>query len=155
MKKLFYSRMLCVVIISVMLINCKDSSTGPDEFTEPYQVEIVSQNFVLATATTAITAGAFTFQPGVEFDVEINFLNKDGNLLEPLEGEFVQVTVDDPAIGTFTLDSEGAFTGNIKALTTGSTTVEFRYMYGGVGSSNAKASFVSAKINFIVGDSAN
>lgn len=68
-----------------------------------------------------------------------------------MAGEFLEVTVDDETVGTFTPNGSGAFTGKMKALTPGSTGVVFRYMYGGVGSSDAKTSFTSATFDFIVG----
>lgn len=128
-----------------------DGATEPAVFSEPAMVEIVSQGFVVATGTTALTSASFTLLPGVEIDVEVNFLQDSGVLITPLPGEFLEVVVDDETVGTFTQDATGAFTGTMKALTLGTTGVVFRYMYGGIGNANAKASFVSAKFDFIVG----
>jgi hypothetical protein len=129
----------------------EDGPTDPEIFSQPDLVEIVSQGFVVATGTTALTSASFTLAPGVEIDVEVNFLDESGVLITPLSGEFLEVIVDDETIGTFTQDATGAFTGTMKGLTLGSTGVVFRYMYGGVGSPSAKASFVSAEFDFIVG----
>lgn len=128
-----------------------DGPTEPEVYSQPAVVEIVSQGFVVATGTTALTSASFTLLPGVEIDVEVNFLEESGVLITPLPGEFLEVVVDDEAIGSFTQDATGAFTGTMKALTVGTTGVVFRYMYGGVANANAKASFVSAKFDFIVG----
>ena len=65
-------------------------------------------------------------------------------------GEFLEVDIADESIGTWTPDQAGSFTGTLRGLAPGSTTLVVRYRYGGVDSSNAPASFVSAEFTFTV-----
>lgn len=153
MRQLYNRFPPILALVSVLAAGAcgDDDSTGPEVFSEPDLVEIRVGSTVIATATRALTSGdAFVLQSGVEVGIEVNFLNLDGTLVTPLSGEFLDVLIDDETIGTFTPDQAGAFTGALKGLAPGTTGVVFRYMYGGLNSTNAKASFVSAKFDFIV-----
>ena len=122
-----------------------DDSTGPEVHSEPFSVEITSEfGTVMASGTRALVTSSIFLQSGNNENVELVFLNEDCTLVEPRSGEFLEVQIANETVGTWTPDQNGAFTGTLRGLAPGSTTLVVRYMYGGVNSSNATASFISA-----------
>lgn len=140
------------MVLALAPIACgDDDSTGPEVFSEPFSVEITSEfGPVLSTGTRALANSPVFLQSGNTEVVEFVFLNEDGTLITPLSGEFLEIQIDDETIGTWTPNQNGGFTGTLRGLAPGTTGLVVRYMYGGVNSSNAKASFVSATFNFTV-----
>lgn len=138
------------LVLALTPVACSDDdSTGPEVYSEPFSVEITSEfGNVISTATRALTSSPIFLQSGGSEVVEFVFLNEAGNLITPLSGEFVEIQITNEAIGTWTPDQPGGFTGTLRGLAPGTTELVVRYMYGGVNSSDAKASFVSATFEF-------
>jgi hypothetical protein len=139
------------LILALGSIACDDDSTGPEVYSEPFSVEITAVGDILmASDTRALTTATVFLPSGVNETVEFVFLNRDGTLVEPSSGEFLEISIANESIGSWTPDQTGGFTGTLRGLAPGSTRLLVRYMYDGVGSSNAKASFVSAPLTFTV-----
>ena len=140
-----------VLILPLAPIACDDDSTGPEVSSEPFSVEITAAgSIVMASGTRALTTATVFLQSGVNETVEFVFLNQDGTLVNPLSREFLEIEIANESMGTWTPDQTGGFTGTLRGLAPGSTQLVVRYMFDGVGNSNAKASFVSAPFTLTV-----
>jgi hypothetical protein len=98
------------LILALAPIACGDDSTGPEVGSEPFSVEITAAGeLVMASGTRALTTATVFLQSGAN-----------------------------ETVGTWTPNQTGGFTGTLRGLAPGSTQLVVRYMYKGVGGSNAE-----------------
>lgn len=126
---------------------CDDDSTGPENRQVPVQVRVESNGLSLATATEFSNLGTeLPVAVGVRPDYEIVFLVEDEQASSPVpytpaSDEYLDVTVASTAIARWEADTPGAFTGGIRGVSQGSTTVAFRLMRGVPGAANGTVIF--------------
>ncbi len=141
------------IILSLLIGACGSDgpASPPRSRGDVAQVRVVAGNISVAMATDVLTAGSVALLPGAEAFVRIEFLDRVGNPIVPLAGEFLQVEIADPTVGEWRPDAAGGFEGHLRGLMAGTTTIRFKLMSGTVGSGDAVAVFVPLAIDLIVG----
>ena len=136
-------RRFALLLVALAAVTaCDDDSTGPENRQVPIQVRVESNGLSLATATEFSNLGT-------ELPVavgEIVFLVEDEQASSPVpytpaSDEYLDVTVANTAIARWETDTPGAFTGGIRGVSQGTTTVVFRLMRGVPGSTNGSVVF--------------
>ena len=135
------------LIALAALTACDDDSTGPENRQVPVQVRVESNGLSLATATEFSNLGTeLPVAVGVRPDYEIVFLVEDEQASSPLpytpaSDEYLDVTVANTTVARWEGDAQGSFTGGIRGVSEGSTTVVFRLMRGVPGAANGSVIF--------------
>jgi len=113
---------------------CLENPVEPHPHEEPEGMNLEVGGVVVVTVDEhGDVDGSLTVAAGQESDViTITFVDHDGDPIDT-DDYYVEVESADEGIVQFLQDGPGAFTGRLRGIAPGSTTLEFRLMHGSVG----------------------
>ena len=122
------------------LAGCDDDPTNVEEHPEPEGVQLVLNGQTIASydGGTQTWTGEMDVDVGTETaHISVQFLDGNGNVLQPESDTYLEVEVADESIAEFEQDTPGEFGGHLHGNAVGETDVVFRLMHGAVGSGHA------------------
>ena len=131
---------LSLVVGSLLLSACGDSTTGPDE-PDYHADNVVGVQLVLNARTVATYDGpsgtwsnAFEVEVGeTTGHIDVRFVDANGVAVELGEDFYLAVESEDASIADFFQDDPGGFGMHILGIAEGETGMEFRLMHGALG----------------------
>lgn len=113
---------------------CDSDPTGNEDHIDPVGIVIVSGSTDVVSVRGLDIIGAFQVNAGGQTDpFDILFVDERGNRFVPTEpDEWLRVTVSHPSLAEWVGDGPGAWSGSIRGLQAGTTTVRFELMHGPV-----------------------
>lgn len=126
----------------IALAACSDPVANEDHV-DPVGIVVISGNTDVVTVTGLNITGAFFIAEGGQTDpLRVEFVDDRGNRFVPDEpDEWLRVTVTHPNLATWVEDVPGGWSGTLRGITKGSTTVRFELMHGEVGSASSHPDF--------------
>jgi len=122
------------------LAGCDDDPTAVDDHPEPEGVQLVLNGQTIATykGDNQTWTGEMDVDVGTETaHISVQFLDGNGNVLQPEADTYLEVEVADDSIAEFEQDTPGEFGGHLHGKAVGETDVVFRLMHGAVGAGHA------------------
>ncbi len=111
---------------------CDSDPTGTEDHIDPVGIVLVSGGIDVVRVAGLDIVGSFQVNVGGQTDpFEIEFLDGRGNRFLPTEpDEWLRVTVTHPNLAEWVSDAPGGWSGSIRGLQAGTTTVRFELMHG-------------------------
>jgi hypothetical protein len=130
----------------------EDPVSGEDDHVDPVGIVVVSGLVDVVSVRGLNIIGAFTVDEGGQTDpLGVEFIDDRGNRFVPDEpDEWLRVTVTNPALAQWVPDTPGGWTGSLRGVQAGSTTVRFELMHGVVNSEASHPDFGTPGIPLVV-----
>ena len=118
---------------------CGSDPVATEDHIDPIGIVIVSGGVDLVSVTGLNIFGAFMVDAAGQTDpFEIEFVDGQGNRFVPTEAdEWLRVTVTHSNLAEWVADSPGGWSGSLRGLQAGTTTVRFELMHGPANDSGA------------------
>ena len=132
---------LSLIVGSLLLSACGDSTTGPEPEPVDHAENVVGVQLVLSARTVATYDGpSGTWNDEFEVEVgeftahiDVRFVDANGVAVELGDDFYLEVESEDERIATIFQDDPGGFGIHIEGIAEGETELEFRLMHGAVG----------------------
>lgn len=96
---------LAALVAAAGAAGCSETSVGG--FTQPAQVQILSGNTTVATATRSNVTGSIVLVNGVNTNFSVRLLDDDGNPIAPALPESIDAAVGNEVLVTYTRGTQG------------------------------------------------
>lgn len=142
MKKHRPHYLATVVAALALVVACSDDPVVPpdDDHAEPEGVQVLLDGTVVATydGDAQSWTGELEVEIGESGEVEVRFVDHDGDAIPIDDDLYLEVDVTDTAIAEFHHEPDpGDFTGHFDGKAEGETDVVFKLMHGTVGSGHS------------------
>jgi len=129
-----------------------DPVANEEEHVDPIGIVVVSGSVDVVSVTGLNIVGAFSVEESGQTDpLGVQFVDDRGNRFVPDEpDEWLRVTVTHPDLAQWVPDTPGGWTGSIRGLQAGTTTVRFELMHGVVNSEASHPDFGTPGIPVVV-----
>ena len=132
---------LSLIVGSLLLSACGDSTTGPEPEPVDHAENVVGVQLVLSARTVATYDGpSGTWSDEFEVEVgeftahiDVRFVDANGVAVELGDDFYLEVESEDESIATIFQDDPGGFGIHIEGIAEGETELEFRLMHGALG----------------------
>lgn len=132
-KRIWTRSAASTVAVLLALAACAPDPTNFHEEEEVDRVELVSGGATLAAWEADSNAWTGTLSVGVGLQtalVEVLFFDHDGEEIAFDSEHYLEVVVADESVAEFEQDGPGSFSGRLRGLQAGATTVTFNLMHG-------------------------
>lgn len=127
-------RLAAVAALGLMAWGCTENPVKPSEHAHADGVRVLLDGQPVVTVDDDGVEGEIVVPVGgVTPTVQVVLLDHDGEELEPAEGEYLEVVVEETEIATFEQEGKGEFAGRFHGHAEGATTAKLRLMHGAVG----------------------
>lgn len=140
------------LLLVVALVGCDNDPVSSDDHPDPASLQVVAPEAGLTITAISDTKafGNIIVAEGVQYKLSIEFLNEDGTLFNHGSDEFLEVNIENASLAEWIADASGSFTGTIRGVNAGTTTIQFSLIHGQVGSSSAHPDFVAKPLELLV-----